>query len=39
MVTDVRGTATAMLVTSQGDSGGEDDDGDDNDDDIGKWRL
>ena len=32
-------TATTILDTSQGDTGGEDDDGDDNDDDTGKWRL
>ena len=41
MVTDVGGTATAMvvLVESHGDTGGEDEDGDDDDDDTGKWRL
>ena len=39
MVTNVRVTTTAMLVRSQGDTGGKDEDGDDNDDDdTGKLR-
>ena len=40
MVTNVRGTTTAMLVRSQGDTGGKDDDSDDDndDDDTGKLR-